>query len=139
MRAARGVSALASRRAGELYGLAVLAESVQTIKENRTRFVILERQPAARAPGPQKTSIVFATDHRPGALYHALGHFARRGINLLKLESRPSRGRPFEYVFYVDLEGHREDAPVREALAELAGATTFVKVLGSYAAAKETV
>lgn len=130
----RGEAAVASRRAGELYGLAPLAEAIQTVKENRTRFVALRREPAPRAGGPQKTSVVFATPHRAGALYEALGCFARRGVNLLKLESRPSRGRPFEYVFYVDVEGHREDAPVREALAELASHASFAKVLGSYGA-----
>lgn len=129
----QGEGAIASRRAGELYGLAVLAENVQTIKDNRTRFVVVSREAAPRRPGPQKTSLVMVTDHRPGALWRALGAFATRGVNLLKLESRPSRGRPWEYVFYLDVEGHRDDAPVREALSELAGMTTLLKVLGSYA------
>lgn len=131
----RGEAALASRRAAPLYGLDVLAEAVQTVRDNRTRFLVLERAPAPRPDGATKTSIVFATDHRAGALYAALGALATRGINLLKLESRPSRGRPFEYVFYVDLDGHRDDAHVRAALAELAGVTSFLKVLGSYAPA----
>lgn len=135
----RGEAALASRRAGELYGLAVLAEAVQTIQENRTRFVLLDRAPLPRGEGPQKTAVVFATQHRAGALYDALGALARRGINLLKLESRPSRGRPFEYVFHAEFEGHREDPPVREALAELGGSTTFVKVLGSFQPAENVV
>lgn len=134
-----GEGAIASRRAGELHGLEVLAENVQTIKHNRTRFVVLSRTPTHRGEGPQKTSLVMATDHRPGALHTALGYFATRGINLLRLESRPSRGRPWEYVFYLDLEGHREDATVAEALSELGQVTTFVKVLGSYAAAPAEV
>lgn len=134
-RKARGEAAVASLRAGRLYGLDVLAHPVQTVKDNRTRFVVVERAPAPRSPGPAKTSVVFATDHRPGALYKALGALATRGINLLKLESRPSRGKPFEYVFYVDFEGHRDDAHVREALADLGQMTAFLKVLGSYAPA----
>lgn len=129
----RGEGAIASRRAGELYGLDVLADKVQTVKDNRTRFVALGREPAPRGPGPHKTSLVMVTDHRPGALHRALGAFATRDVNLLKLESRPSRGRPWEYVFYLDVEGHRDDPPVRESLAELAGMTAMLKVLGSYA------
>lgn len=127
--------AIASRRSAELYGLAVLAENVQTIKDNRTRFVVIAREPAPRGPAPHKTSLVVTTDHRPGALYQALGALATRGVNLLKLESRPSRGRPWEYVFYLDIEGHRDDKPVREALADMAGLAAMVKVLGSYTAA----
>jgi prephenate dehydratase/chorismate mutase/prephenate dehydratase len=129
----RGEGALAGRACAELYGLVVLAENVQTIPDNRTRFVALSRESVARQAGAQRTSIVMVTDHRPGALYGALGCFAKRGVNLLKLESRPSRGRPWEYVFYIDVEGHRDDAPVRDALAELGGLASVVRVLGSYA------
>lgn len=125
--------ALASHRAAELYGLEVLAERVQTIEENWTRFVLLAPEPAPRGQGPHKTSLVLATEHRPGALYEALGAFAERGVNLVKLESRPSREKPWEYVFYVDLEGHRRDEAVRAGLADLADSAKFVRVLGSYA------
>lgn len=131
-RALRGEAAIASRRAGELYGLAVLAERIQTVKDNRTRFLVLSRESAARSEGPQKTALVMTTDHSPGALYRALGAFANRDVNLLRLESRPSRGSPWEYVFYLDVEGHRDDASVREALAQLARLTSMLKVLGSF-------
>ena len=127
--------ARASRRAAEVYGLAVLAEAVQTIKDNRTRFVVLSRAPAPRGARPQKTMLVLATDHRPGALYGVLGAFATRGVNLLKLESRPSRGRPWEYVFYLDVEGHRDDATLAAAIAEAGERTSMLKVLGSFPAA----
>ena len=133
----RGEGALASRQAAEDYGLEILAEDVQTAHHNRTRFVVLERSPAARGDGPQKTSLVFATDHRPGALYHALTPLAEREVNMLKLESRPSRGQPWVYVFHLDIEGHREDGKVREALAALSSITTMLKVLGSYPMAEE--
>lgn len=128
--------AIASRRAAEVYGLAVLAEAVQTIKDNRTRFVVLSREPSARGSQgmPQKTMLVFGTDHRPGALHAVIGAFATRGVNLLKLESRPSRGRPWEYVFYLDVAGHRDDTALREAIVEAGARTSMLKVLGSFAA-----
>lgn len=131
--------ALASHRAAERYDLEILAEAVQTIDENWTRFVVLDPDPAPSAEGPQKTSLVLATEHRPGALYEALGAFAERGVNLLKLESRPSREKPWEYVFYVDFEGHRRDEDVRAGLADLAESAKFVRVLGSYERAGEPV
>jgi len=134
-----GVAAVASARAAELYRLEVLARSIQTVAENTTRFVALGRTPAPRTAGPQKTMLVMATAHQPGSLYRALGALAERGINLLKLESRPSRSRAWEYFFYLDFEGHREDAHVRAALTDLAAQTTFCKVLGSFARDAGTV
>jgi prephenate dehydratase len=79
-----------------------------------------------------KTSLVFSTKNEPGTLYKILGAFATRNINLTKLESRPSRGKPWEYVFYVDFEGHVEDMVCNEVLQELQGKTSFLKILGSY-------
>ncbi|HEY6409879.1 MAG TPA: ACT domain-containing protein, partial [Ktedonobacteraceae bacterium] len=80
-----------------------------------------------------KTMLVMTTAHQPGSLYSCLGVLAAKKINLLKLESRPSRQRAWEYVFYLDFEGHRDDPAVRSALADLASHTTFCKVLGSFA------
>jgi prephenate dehydratase len=128
-----GVAAIASASAADLYQLEILAQGIQTIKDNFTRFIALGREPAPRREGDAKTMLVMATAHQPGSLYHCLGFLANHHINLLKLESRPSRQRPWEYVFYLDLEGHREDPAVRSALADLAGHTTFCKVLGSFA------
>ena len=128
-----GVAAIAAAGAAEIYDLEVLARDVQTIKGNYTRFIALSREPAPREDGPAKTMLVMATAHQPGSLYKCLGFLAASTINLLKLESRPSRQRVWEYVFYLDFEGHRDDAHVRKALAELAEHTTFCKVLGSFA------
>lgn len=128
-----GVAAVAGKGAADLYQLEVLAEGIQTIKDNYTRFIALSREPAPRREGPAKTMLVMATAHQPGSLYTCLGVLATNKINLLKLESRPSRQRVWEYVFYLDFEGHRDDSNVRNALADLAGNTIFCKVLGSFA------
>ena len=126
-----GVGAIAGRRAGQIYHLAVLAEGIETNPFNYTKFLGLNTEPGPHAPGC-KTSIVFTTKNVPGALYRALGAFATRTINLTKLESRPRRELPWEYLFYVDFEGHERDPVAAGALEELRGVTTFVRVLGSY-------
>jgi prephenate dehydratase len=127
-----GVAAVAGRGAAELYQLEILASNIQTINGNYTRFIALGRESAPRRSGHAKTMLVMATAHQPGSLYQCLGVLAANNINILKIESRPSRQRVWEYVFYLDFEGHREDPAVRAALADLAGHTTFCKVLGSF-------
>lgn len=125
---------IASETAARIYGLTILARDVQDLANNFTRFFVIGMQAPPRTPNA-KTSIVFATRHVPGALYHCLGEFAARHINLTKLESRPDRERPWHYLFYLDFEGHCDDAPCRDALAGLRDKTSFLRVLGSYPAA----
>ena len=127
----RGVGAIAGRQAARIYGLEILAEGIETNPNNYTRFLSLSRTPAPRTAA-SKTSIVFTTQNIPGALHRALGAFAARSLNLTKLESRPRREVPWEYVFYVDFEGHQEDPDAGAALLDLRSVCTFVRVLGSY-------
>ncbi|MCX8125704.1 MAG: prephenate dehydratase [Dehalococcoidia bacterium] len=127
----KGAAAIASRNAARIYGLEILAEHIETNPNNYTRFVVISEERAKRAE-KNKTSIVFAVRNVPGALYSVLGAFANRSINLTKLESRPRRDRPWEYIFYVDFEGHREDEVWRDALNEVREKVTFIKILGSY-------
>jgi prephenate dehydratase len=124
-----GAAALASRRAAEVFGLEVLQEAVQDYEFNITRFAIV-----GGAPNPEatKTTIVFALPSTPGALFKALSVFALRDINLTKLESRPIRGRPWEYLFYVEIEARRDDLPCARALTHLAEFARWTRVLGSY-------
>jgi prephenate dehydratase len=124
-----GAAALASRRAAEVFGLEVLQEAVQDYEFNITRFAIVG---GALNPEATKTTIVFALPSTPGALFKALSVFALRDINLTKLESRPIRGRPWEYLFYVEIEARRDDLPCARALTHLAEFARWTRVLGSY-------
>lgn len=128
-------AALATTKAAELYGLEVLAEEVEDIPFNYTRFFLL----GTDDPNPgeyNKTSLVFATRNRPAALYDCLGEFASRGLNLTKIESRPRRNRPWEPIFFVDFEGHWQEPDCQAALTRLLQKASFVKMLGSYPAVK---
>jgi len=117
------------------FGLTVLAEHIQTYPDNFTKFGVIGTRDAGLGTA-NKTSLVMAGDDRPGSLYRSLKPLAERGVNLTKLESRPRRGAPFEYVFYIDLDGSVEDPNVAEALEEVRLHTSMLKVLGSYPASK---
>lgn len=126
--------AIASRRAGDLYGLEVVAERIQTYPDNYTRFGALSRAPEPLSD-PDKTSLVFGVGHVAGSLYRCIGAFAERHLNLDKLESRPRPGRRWEYVFYVDVEAPATIPAMVEALSEVSEHATFTRVLGSYGSA----
>jgi arogenate/prephenate dehydratase len=128
-----GAAALASRRAAEVFGLEVLQDAVQDFEFNITRFAIIGGTPSEEA---NKTTIVFALPSTPGALFKALSVFALRDINLSKLESRPLRGRPWEYLFYVEVDAKRDDVACARALTHLAEFARWTRVLGTYKGAE---
>ena len=128
-------AAVLSPRAAAVFGLDVLAGSIQDVADNRTRFIVVER--LSTAPDPARapafrTTIAFGVRNEPGTLLAALQVFGARSINLSKLESRPSRAAAWEYVFWADLDAHAEAANCAAALEELAGVATMVRVLGTY-------
>jgi arogenate/prephenate dehydratase len=125
----RGAAALASRRAAEVFGLEVLQDAVQDFEYNITRFFVIGGAAPAEA---NKTTIVFALPSTPGSLFKALSVFALRDINLSKLESRPMRGRPWEYLFYADIEARRDELQTARALTHLGEFAKWTRVLGSY-------
>ncbi len=124
-------AAVASIAAASLYDLRVIEKNIEDSPNNFTRFLVIGKDVAKRT-GRDKTSIMFAIKDAPGALYTMLKPFASRGINLTKIESRPLKTKAWEYVFFVDLDGHVSDEPVRGAIAELEESCSFLKTLGSY-------
>ena len=126
-----GSAAVAGEMAAEHYGLQILAANIEDEPNNTTRFLIL----GAHRPGPSgndKTSLVLSAKNRAGAVYEMLTPFATRGVSMTKFESRPSRVALWEYLFFVDIEGHRDDPQVAEALADVGRIAGYIKVLGSY-------
>lgn len=126
-----GAAALASRRAAELFDLQLLAENIEDDPKNTTRFLVLATHDVAPS-GKDKTSLVLATRNAPGAMVELLMPLAEHQVSMTKLESRPSRMGMWEYVFFVDIEGHHQDVSVASALAELQQKSSWLKVLGSY-------
>jgi len=118
-------------QAAEHFKLKVLAQNIEDDSRNTTRFLVLGKQQIAPS-GNDKTSMVLSAANRPGAMHDLLTPLAKHGVSMTKLESRPARSGSWEYVFYVDIEGHRDDAKVAAALEELAQSAAFVKILGSY-------
>ena len=142
-RAEYGAAAVLSRRAAAAFGLEILADGIQDVPDNRTRFIVVAPAGvtagslgvAVPADGPARTTLAFAVRNEPGTLLAALRCFADRGVNLSNLESRPSRSVAWEYVFWADLDAAADSAETAAALTDLRGISTMVRVVGSYARA----
>jgi len=128
---ARDTAAIASRRAAELYGMQIIEEGIEDNAENFTRFLAIQHE-AIVPNGESKTSIVFTLKNQPGALFKAMSVFALRDIDLTKIESRPLQGKPWEYLFYIDLIGSTNDETIKRALDHLGEYAVMLRVLGSY-------
>jgi chorismate mutase/prephenate dehydratase len=124
-------AAVAGKLAGERFAVPILAVNIEDDPRNTTRFLVLGNQEVA-ASGKDKTSLVMSAANRPGAVHDLLVPFANHGVSMSKLESRPAKSGLWEYVFFVDIEGHQTDKKVAAALAELKSVAAFVKILGSY-------
>jgi chorismate mutase/prephenate dehydratase len=127
------VAAVASDMAAQVHGVPILRPRIEDNPSNSTRFLVIGRK-AVPPTGRDKTSILFSMKNEPGVLYSILQPFATRGLNLTKIESRPTKRRPWEYVNFLDFEGHCETENVRDVLAEVRERCQFLKVLGSYPA-----
>jgi chorismate mutase/prephenate dehydratase len=124
-------AAIAGVQAAARFGLNVLAENIEDDPRNTTRFLMLGKQQVAPS-GNDKTSLALSAANRPGAVHDLLAPLARHGVSMTKFESRPARSGLWEYVFYMDVEGHQSDAKVAAALTELRQVAAFIKILGSY-------
>ena len=127
----RNAAAVASAKAAEIYGMQILSREIEDNPTNHTRFFVLSKEDSP-ITGKDKTSIIFAASHTPGSLYQALSEFAKRNINLTKIESRPTKQKAWEYNFYLDFEGHRTEENCAAALKALQKSGAFLKILGSY-------
>jgi chorismate mutase/prephenate dehydratase len=124
-------AAIASELAADIYGLKFIAKGIEDYKNNYTRFLVIAKDYLPKT-GNDKTSIMFSVKDKPGALYKILENFAKHKINLTKIESRPSRRKAWEYIFFVDMEGHIEDSKVKKAIDAVKKECLYLKVLGSY-------
>ncbi|MEE9910317.1 MAG: prephenate dehydratase [Deltaproteobacteria bacterium] len=136
VRGRKNAAAIGSALAASTYGLQMLAEGIEDNPSNTTRFLVIGRGEGTPT-GDDKTSIIFATPDVPGSLHRALASFASRKINLAKIESHPVKERIWEYLFFVDMIGHRDDKAVKTCISELKDKTIYLKVLGSYPRAKD--
>ena len=128
-------AAIASSEAARLYNLQIVASKIEDFSRNITRFLVIGRD-EIHMTGNDKTSIMFATSHVPGALYRVLEPIAKSGINMLKLESRPTKHENWSYFFFVDLEGHIEDPKVQDTVSKMKNLCQYLKLLGSYPTAQ---
>ena len=126
--------AIASRRAAQLYGLEILAPEIENLKSNTTRFIVVGREllPQEEGGPADKVSLEVSLDNRPGTLYRLLGYLAEKALNLVKIESRPTRGTPWEYIMYLDFEGDFHSPEVKTALEKLRSDVASLRVLGAY-------
>jgi len=124
-------AAIASELAAETYNIEILVKDIEDIKDNRTRFLVISEKYSPKS-GKDKTSLMFSIKDEPGALYKMLHPFAQASINLTKIESRPTRRKAWEYIFFVDMEGHIEDKNIKSAIQSLERKCIFLKHLGSY-------
>ncbi|MCZ7357071.1 MAG: prephenate dehydratase [Candidatus Methanoperedens sp.] len=130
------IAAIASMESAEIYGLKILDENIQDASENFTRFIVVGKK-MSQATGNDKTSIiVYLEKNRPGALYEILGEFAKKGIDLTKIESRPTKKNLGDYLFYIDMKGHIDDRIIKDTLDRIKSKTGMLKILGSYPSAQ---
>ncbi|MBI5459550.1 prephenate dehydratase [Methanobacterium sp.] len=128
----RRAAAIGTRRAAELYGLKIAAEDIQDHANNMTRFVVVDQEDHVPT-GKDKTSVVLClSKDKPGGLYEILGEFASEGINLTKIESRPSKEKLGSYIFFVDMEGHHRDIKIMNVINRIQSKVGYIKILGSY-------
>jgi chorismate mutase / prephenate dehydratase len=125
------LGAISSSLAQEVYGLRMVAENIEDLSNNITRFLVIGRDDS-RPSGDDKTSLVFSVQDRPGILHRMLEPFAKSRINLTKIESRPLKNKPWEYMFFIDFKGHKEESGVKKAIKSLEKGCLFLKILGSY-------